>query len=127
MPFIKINMLEGRADGEQKSALVELITKSVCDIVKCSREVVTVIFDEIRSNDWGSAGKTTDKPLFHPVVTIDMLDGKTKEQKRELIDAITGNITETTDSAREGVVIIFHDISRDDWGSGGLPKSATTK
>lgn len=127
MPVIKIDFLEGQTEDEQKGVLVKKITQSVCEVVKCARDVVTIIFNEIRKNNWGSAGKQTDRPLYHPIVTIDILDGKTKEQKSALIEAITRDICEITQCAREGVVIIFHDISRDDWGSGGLPKSAVSQ
>lgn len=58
-----------------------------------------------------------------PVITIDMLEGKTPEQKRELIEKITDVVCGIVKCQREVVTIIFHDISRDDWGSGGVQKS----
>ncbi|MFA5828873.1 MAG: tautomerase family protein [Candidatus Gracilibacteria bacterium] len=127
MPVIKIDFIEGQINGEQKGELIEKITKSVCEIAKCSQEVVTIIINDVAKGNWGSVGKQTEKPLYHPIVSIDMLDGKTAEQKRALIEAITNDLCEISRCDRKGVVIIFHDISRDDWGSGGLPKSATVQ
>lgn len=127
MPVIKIDFIEGRINGEQKGKLIENVTKSVCEIAKCAQEVVTIIINDVAKGNWGSVGKQSEKTLYHPIVSIDMLEGKTVEQKRALIEAITNNICEIFQCDRKGVVIIFHDISRDDWGSGGLPKSATAQ
>lgn len=127
MPVIKIDFIEGQIEGEKKGKLIEKITKSVCEIAKCAQEVVTIIINDVAKGNWGSAGKQSEKPLYHPIVSIDMLEGKTVEQKRALIEAITNNICEIIQCDSKGVVIIFHDISRNDWGSGGLPKSATAQ
>lgn len=127
MPVIKIDFIEGQINGEQKGELIKNITKSVCEIAKCAQEVVTIIVNDVAKGNWGSAGEQAEKPLYHPIVSIDMLEGKTTEQKRALIEAITNNLCKFFQCDRKGVVIIFHDISRDDWGSGGLPKSATAQ
>lgn len=61
-----------------------------------------------------------------PVITIDMLDGKTPEQKKQLVEGITDVVCSITKVSREVVTIIFHDITRDNWGSGGKLKSEVT-
>lgn len=58
-----------------------------------------------------------------PVITIDMLEGKTPEQKKQLAEKITLNVCEITNVAQDVVTIIFHDIPRDNWSSGGKLKS----
>lgn len=61
-----------------------------------------------------------------PVITIDMLEGKTAEQKNSLISRITEAVCDIVGCPPEVVTIVFHDISRDNWGSGGKQKSAAS-
>lgn len=61
-----------------------------------------------------------------PVITIDMLEGKTAEQKSRLISKITEDVCDIVQCPPEVVTVVFHDISRDNWGSGGKQKSATS-
>lgn len=58
-----------------------------------------------------------------PVITIDMLEGKSAEQKQQLVEKMTQDFCEITGVASNVVTIIFHDIPRESWGSGGKLKS----
>jgi len=58
-----------------------------------------------------------------PVVQIDMLGGRTKEQKKRLIDAITKVVCETLDCKPEVVHIILRDMPNENWGTGGKQKA----
>jgi len=62
-----------------------------------------------------------------PVITIDILEGKTVEQKNKLIKRITEDVCDIVGCPPEVVTIVFHDISRDNWGSCGKQKSAASK
>jgi 4-oxalocrotonate tautomerase len=54
-----------------------------------------------------------------PHVTVQLLEGRTAEQKRAAAKAITDAIVETLGAAREGTVVVFQDIPRDGWARGG--------
>ena len=62
--------------------------------------------------------------LTMPVITIDILDGKTEKQKQQLVEKITDAVCEITQCPREVVTVIFHDIPRTNWGSGGKLKTS---
>ncbi|GAV21970.1 4-oxalocrotonate tautomerase [Carboxydothermus pertinax] len=55
MPFIQIEMLEGRT-VEQKRELVRRITEAVVDVVKCSPEAVKIIIRDMKPENYGEAG-----------------------------------------------------------------------
>jgi 4-oxalocrotonate tautomerase len=56
MPVITIDMFEGRS-AEQKKALADAFTKSFCEIAKSTPDAVTVIFRELKKENWAHAGK----------------------------------------------------------------------
>ena len=48
-----------------------------------------------------------------PIVQIDMLEGRTVEQKRELVRKVTAAICETASCSPEAVKIVIRDMSKD--------------
>jgi 4-oxalocrotonate tautomerase len=55
-----------------------------------------------------------------PNVTIEWLPGRTLEQKRKVIAGITALLVEAADARREAVQVTFREMSKEDWGRGGL-------
>ena len=56
MPIVKIEMWAGR-DKEAKNKLIENVTRTVCDTIKCPPEAVIVVIEDIPKENWGQAGK----------------------------------------------------------------------
>ncbi|OCG00637.1 2-hydroxymuconate tautomerase [Gilliamella sp. wkB308] len=54
-----------------------------------------------------------------PNVTIDFLEGRTIEQKREMAKRITDAIVQTLNCKPEAVQIIMHELSKDQLANGG--------
>ena len=54
-----------------------------------------------------------------PVVQITMLVGRTANQKRKLAKRITDAMVEEAGARREGVVVAFHEVSKESYASGG--------
>ena len=54
-----------------------------------------------------------------PVVTIDMWEGRTKEQKAAVARAITDALVDIAKTTPEHVNIIFRDVKKEDWAIGG--------
>jgi 4-oxalocrotonate tautomerase len=55
-----------------------------------------------------------------PMVQITMLTGRTVEQKRKLAKRITDALVEEAGTAREGIMIAFHEVSKESYSSGGV-------
>ena len=54
-----------------------------------------------------------------PHIQITMLEGRTPEQKRKIVERITDTMVEETGTAREGVSIAFVDVSPASFARGG--------
>jgi 4-oxalocrotonate tautomerase len=64
-----------------------------------------------------------------PVVIVEMWEGRTKEQKRGLIKAITEAMVENCGTGAEHLHVIIHDVPKESWGRNGtiateLPQEA---
>jgi 4-oxalocrotonate tautomerase len=57
-----------------------------------------------------------------PVIRIEVLAGKTKEQKKRMIEGITQVVTAAIGIEPEKVWIVINDVPPENWGSGGKQK-----
>jgi 4-oxalocrotonate tautomerase len=55
-----------------------------------------------------------------PTIHVEMFEGRTLEQKRELAKALTEATIRTLGSKPEGIDIIFTDVKKHDWATGGV-------
>ena len=55
-----------------------------------------------------------------PLITVKMLDGRTQEQKRELVKALTAAMVETCGAPREGTSVVIEEVTREHWAVGGV-------
>jgi 4-oxalocrotonate tautomerase len=54
------------------------------------------------------------------MVQITMLSGRTADQKRKIAQRITDALVEETGTKREGIMIAFHEVSKESYSSGGV-------
>ena len=54
-----------------------------------------------------------------PVITVEWLEGRTPQQKRELADALTNAFVDIAKVKKEQVWIVFRDVKRSDWAMAG--------
>ena len=55
-----------------------------------------------------------------PHIQITMLEGRTPEQKRKIVERITNTMVEETGTAREGVSVAFVEVSQASFARGGV-------
>ena len=55
-----------------------------------------------------------------PVVHVNMYSGRPKEVKANMAKAITEAISKTANIPDSATTVIFHDIEKSDWASGGV-------
>jgi 4-oxalocrotonate tautomerase len=55
-----------------------------------------------------------------PSIHIEMFEGRTPEQKRNLVKAVTDAVVATLGGSPESVDIILTDVKRSDWATGGV-------
>ena len=54
-----------------------------------------------------------------PVVTIQQSPGRTKEQRRQLIQLITEAFETAYGTSKESVTVFFQNVDDEHWGKGG--------
>jgi 4-oxalocrotonate tautomerase len=54
-----------------------------------------------------------------PFAQIYMLEGRTEEQKRRVIEKVTDALCEAIDAKRETVRVMILDVPKSQWGIGG--------
>lgn len=57
MPFLTVNLLEGRTEV-QKTALIRELTDTVVRVLDARPETVRVLINEVSNTNWGIGGKT---------------------------------------------------------------------
>ena len=54
-----------------------------------------------------------------PTIRVELMEGRTPEQKKNLVKALTAAVVETLGSKPEAVDVLLFDIKRSDWATGG--------
>lgn len=54
-----------------------------------------------------------------PIVHVEMWEGRSLEQKRELIEILTRETARIAQCAPESVYIVIQDVKKENWGAGG--------
>jgi 4-oxalocrotonate tautomerase len=54
-----------------------------------------------------------------PFITVKMLEGRTLDQKRQLVRAITDAMVNICGAKPEGTSIVIEEVSREHWASAG--------
>ena len=55
-----------------------------------------------------------------PIVTVKMLEGRTDEQKRALVEKVTAAVSETVNAPKENVAVIIEEMSKNHYSVGGV-------
>ncbi|WP_173918532.1 2-hydroxymuconate tautomerase [Halobacillus sp. Marseille-Q1614] len=54
-----------------------------------------------------------------PIITVQMLEGRTDEQKKALVERVTNAVTETTCARREAVTVVIEEMKKQNYGVAG--------
>jgi 4-oxalocrotonate tautomerase len=55
-----------------------------------------------------------------PTIRVELMEGRTVEQKRALVQALTQAVVDTLKTKPEAVDVLLYDIKRHDWATGGV-------
>lgn len=62
-----------------------------------------------------------------PIIRIEMLPGRTLDQKRELAEAVTRETARIAKCPKESVQVLISEIERDSWATAGVLASDVKK
>lgn len=54
-----------------------------------------------------------------PFVNVKMLEGRTHDQKKKLVAAITNALVDICDAKPDSTMVVVEDVPRDHWARGG--------
>ena len=54
-----------------------------------------------------------------PMITIEWLEGRTTQQKAQLVDVVTNAFVDIAKVSKDQVWIVFQDVKRSDWAMAG--------
>jgi 4-oxalocrotonate tautomerase len=54
-----------------------------------------------------------------PLITVHMYEGRTVDQKRDLVAALTEAVVNTVNTTAESTQVIIHDVAKHNWGTAG--------
>ena len=54
-----------------------------------------------------------------PVIRVEMWEGRTLEQKRELVEVLTREVARIAGSKPDSIYVIIEDVKKENWGAGG--------
>ena len=55
-----------------------------------------------------------------PVAHISLLEGRDKEDKAKIDNELADSISKHGGAPKEAVIVVFHDVTGDDWATGGV-------
>lgn len=54
-----------------------------------------------------------------PIIHVEMWEGRTLEQKRELVAALTRETARIARCGEDSVYVVISNVRKEDWGAGG--------
>jgi 4-oxalocrotonate tautomerase len=58
-----------------------------------------------------------------PYVTVKMLEGRSEDQKRALVEKVTDAVSETTGAPKENITVFIEEMSKNHYAVGGVRAS----
>lgn len=54
-----------------------------------------------------------------PIIKIEMLEGRDRETKQELVKSMTSEMARITGCSEASVYVVINNVAKEDWGVGG--------
>jgi 4-oxalocrotonate tautomerase len=54
-----------------------------------------------------------------PVIRVEMLAGRSVDQKRELVEVLTRETARIAKASPEAIFVVIEDVAKENWGVGG--------
>ncbi len=54
-----------------------------------------------------------------PVIKVEMFEGRTIEQKRELVEVLSNETARITGCSVESIYVVIDEVKKENWGAGG--------
>ena len=118
MPLVRIEIIKGKSASYKKERL-ECVHAGLVDALSIAD---WDRFQRIVEIDRECLETSPDKSDSFTIIELTLFPGRTKEQKRAVIECITDRLHKNLDIPKEDVFIIIHEPPLENWGLGGKQK-----
>jgi len=115
MPLVRVDMIKGK-DKEYKKTLLECIHEGLIESIGIEDWDRFQRIVEIDREDFETAPGKTENFM---IIEITMFPGRTKEQKKALIERVTAKLAERLSIAAADVFIVINEPADENWGMAG--------
>ena len=115
MPLVRIDIIKGKS-AEYKKALLDCVHEGLMESIGISDWDRFQRIIEIDRTDFETPMEKTDQ---FTMIEITMFQGRSKEQKKALIERITEKLNAKLGIVPTDVFIVIHEPPNENWGLGG--------
>ena len=118
MPLVRIEMRKGHTP-EYKKTLLDVVHQSLMDTLGTEDWDRFQRIVEIDPSDFETAPFKTENFM---IIEITLFPGRTKEQKKNLIETLSSSIAEKLQIDVKDIFIVIHEPANENWGLGGVQR-----
>ena len=118
MPLVRIDMIRGKS-REYKKEVLEAVHAGLIEALQIEDWDRFQRIVEIDKDDFEVPEGKTDNFM---IIELTIFPGRTKEQKRHAIEAITARLGEKSGVAASDVFIVINEPPMENWGMAGKQK-----
>ena len=118
MPLIRVDIIKGKSP-EYKKTMLDCIHEGLMEYIGIEDWDRFQRVIEIDKDDFEKPSGKTDN---FTIIEITMFQGRSKEQKKKLIEVITKKLGDKLDIIPTDVFIIINEPPNENWGLGGKQK-----
>ena len=120
MPFAQIHLVEGHS-AEQRRAVIVKVTDALQNAVGAPRPNIRVWLKTLPKCDFGIGGETVDTldDTALPFAQIVLIEGRSEEQKRAVIESVTQALEDAVGAARQAIRVWIQEVPKTNWGIAG--------
>ena len=115
MPLVRIEIVKGKS-AEYKKTLLDCIHEGLLESIGIADWDRFQRIIEIDRADFETAPEKTDQFM---IIEITMFQGRTKEQKKALIETVTRKLGERLGILPTDIFIVIQEPPNENWGLGG--------
>lgn len=115
MPLVRIEIIKGKS-AEYKKAMLDCVHEGMMEAIGIADWDRFQRIVEIDRADFETPPEKTDG---FTIIEITMFQGRSREQKKALIESITAKLGARLGLAPTDVFIVMHEPPDENWGMGG--------
>ncbi|MBR3508560.1 MAG: tautomerase family protein [Lachnospiraceae bacterium] len=115
MPLVRVEIIKGKS-AEYKKILLDCIHEGLLESIGIADWDKFQRIIEIDRADFEAPLEKTDQFM---IIEITMFQGRTKEQKKALIETVTKKLGERLGIVPTDIFIVIHEPPNENWGLGG--------